>query len=102
MRRNQKARGAHVRGWGASDVRHSEPFAKRPAGRERREERRYKATVVRAAEQVEQENVTCATCTGLALEGKKHCFSCDMYWEDCRNGLFLDDGLPRYNGDDWS
>ncbi|WP_296201422.1 hypothetical protein [uncultured Hyphomicrobium sp.] len=36
--------------------------------------------VADAVQQAKDENVRCETCSAPADEGKKHCWSCDQYW----------------------
>ncbi len=95
--KQRKARAKHLRGWGGPGTHHPEPFSKTRAGQERREERRFKVTVVRATMQVEQENIACSTCTGLAIEGKEYCLSCKLYWDDVKSGI-----VARWERNDWS
>lgn len=100
MRRKQRAaRAKHLRGWGGAGTHHPEPFSKRRAGQERREERRFKVTVVRATAQVEQENFSCSTCSGIAIEDEKHCFLCKLYWEDVKAGMFS--SPLNFGREDW-
>lgn len=42
-------------------------------------------------------NIQCATCEApIEYEGAKHCAHCRMYWDDCDNDLFADDGYENY------
>lgn len=40
------------------------------------------------AEAQEVAGITCATCTGIALEDSRYCLSCGIYWADVDRGMF--------------
>jgi hypothetical protein len=44
-----------------------------------------------AAALAQQEEWKCLTCNSPAQEDSQYCRSCELYWQDVRNGLLLDD-----------